>query len=206
MMFTTCLWTTIPNGLCRDGVGQNTSVGRRFRKDTDMEMNEKLKLQAYYYGFSETGVRSIDLVLRAVSAAGKLFHHTDQWTSEINYPVENVRGPAPVDWIQNAADDAADAYKKLQSTLATTQAALEAKEKECELAAKYVEQEYNGASLPDSPVLALLEIARERGKQFERVMSERDTALAEVERLRGELEIAQHQLEDFRHANDRFVG
>lgn len=70
-------------------------------------MNEKLRLQAYYYGFSETGVRSIDLVLRAVSMAGKLFHHTDQWTSEIDYPIENVRGSSPVDWIQNAADDAA---------------------------------------------------------------------------------------------------
>ena len=73
MMFTTCSWTMIPNGLCRGGVDQNISVGKRFRKDTEMEQNmsnsEKLRLQAYYYGFSETGVRPIDLVLRAVSAA-----------------------------------------------------------------------------------------------------------------------------------------
>ena len=128
-----------------------------------MEMNEKLKLQAYYYGFSETGVRSIDLVLRAVSAAGKLFHHTDQWTSEIDYPVENVRGPAPVDWIQNAADDAATA-------LTTTQAALDAKEKECE---------------------RLQQVCNDWGNNYQswvdatkKAESERDTAIAETERLR----------------------
>ena len=123
MMFTTCSWMMTPNGLCRGGVGQNISAGKRFRKDTQMEMTpeKRLHLQAYYYGFSETDVRPIDLILRAVSAAGKLFHHTDQWASEIDYPVENVRGSAPVDWIQNAADDAA-------ATLATTRAALDAKE------------------------------------------------------------------------------
>lgn len=129
MMSITCSWTMTQSGLCRNGVSRSILVGKRFRKDTEMKgtptMDKKLRLQAYYYGFSETGVRSIDLVLRAVSAAGKLFHHTDQWTSEVDYPVEDVRGSSPVDWIQNAADDAA-------VDLATTQAALEAKTAECE--------------------------------------------------------------------------
>ena len=108
MTYTTCLWTTIPNGLCRGGVDQSILVGKRFKKDTDM-----LRMQAYYYGFSTTTIEAIDLVLCAVAAAGKLFHHTDQWTSEIDYQVENVRGKSPVDWIQNAADDAAETYKRL---------------------------------------------------------------------------------------------
>lgn len=72
-----------------------------------------LRMRAYYYGFSTTTIEAIDLLLCAVAAAGKLFHHTDQWTSEIDYQVENVRGKSPVDWIQNAADDAAAMYKKL---------------------------------------------------------------------------------------------
>lgn len=45
MMFTTCLWTMIPNGLCRGGVDQNISVGKRFRKDTEMEMTPAKRLQ-----------------------------------------------------------------------------------------------------------------------------------------------------------------
>lgn len=97
-----------------------------------MSNSEKLQMRAYYYGFSETGVRPIDLVLRAVSAAGNLFHHTDQWTSEINYPVENVRGLAPVDWIQNAADDAAEAHKKLIAERDTALADLASAREECE--------------------------------------------------------------------------
>lgn len=72
-----------------------------------------LRMRAYYYGFSTTTIEAIDLLLCAVAAAGKLFHHTDQWTSEIDYQVENVRGKSPVDWIQNAADDAAETYKRL---------------------------------------------------------------------------------------------
>lgn len=37
MTFTTCSWMTIPNGLCRSGVCQNILVGKRFKKDTEME-------------------------------------------------------------------------------------------------------------------------------------------------------------------------
>lgn len=67
-----------------------------------------LRLNAYYYRFSSTGVHEIDAILCAVACAGKAFHLTEDWTNPISQPYhEALRGESPVDWIQNAADDAA---------------------------------------------------------------------------------------------------
>lgn len=57
-------------------------------------------LSAYYYSFAPTGDPDIDLILAAVAAAGKGFHHTDGWT-------EDEDGPSYIDQIQEAANRAA---------------------------------------------------------------------------------------------------
>ena len=77
-----------------------------------------MRLNAYYYAFNPTGVEAIDRILSAVACAGKAFHSTDDWGDEVwdyNEAGEKVpapyepflRGWTPVDWIQNAANDAA---------------------------------------------------------------------------------------------------
>ncbi len=67
---------------------------------TDWRMN------AYYYGFSRTGNTAIDRILSAVACAGKAFHHTEDWSNPTT-PYPHLRGDSAVDWIQNAANDAA---------------------------------------------------------------------------------------------------
>jgi len=67
-------------------------------------------MRAYYYGFDPTGIPEIDRILSAVACAGKAFHHTDDWTTEASAYQGHV-GDTPVDWIQNAANDAAAAWK-----------------------------------------------------------------------------------------------
>lgn len=76
--------------------------------------DEKLRMQAYYYGFSETGKRPIDLILSAVACAGKSYHSTEDWLNECQ-SWTHLRGNTPADWIQNAADDAAADYDALQA-------------------------------------------------------------------------------------------
>ena len=39
----------------------------------------QLRMDAYYFGFSATGVREIDEILSAVACAGKAYHHTERW-------------------------------------------------------------------------------------------------------------------------------
>lgn len=72
-------------------------------------MSNDLRMWAYYYGFEETGVPEIDKILSAVACAGKAHHHTDGWGDESSeYPPHS--GRTPVDWIQNAANEAAEAW------------------------------------------------------------------------------------------------
>ena len=58
------------------------------------------RLNAYYFGFMPTGNPDIDLILAAVAAAGKGYHHTDEWASDDN-------APSYIDLIQEAARRAA---------------------------------------------------------------------------------------------------
>ena len=80
-------------------------------------MIEEQRMDAYYYGFEPTGVVEIDRILSAVACAGKAYHHTEEWNSEIIYgtssgaPDPFLRGKNPVEWIQNAAYDAAAVWK-----------------------------------------------------------------------------------------------
>lgn len=72
-----------------------------------------LRMDAYYYGFAPTGVELIDRILSAVACAGKAFHHTEDWTEEGIRPYEDVfTGDTCVDWIQNAANEAAQAWNR----------------------------------------------------------------------------------------------
>lgn len=69
----------------------------------------KWRMDAYYYGFEPTGVASIDRILSAVACAGKAYHHTEDWTADAGER-DHLRGTTPVEWIQNAANDAAKAH------------------------------------------------------------------------------------------------
>lgn len=71
---------------------------------------QELILYAYYYGFNETGVREIDLILAAVAAAGKAYHHTESWNEETPAWRPGLIGNSPIQWIQNAADSAAKVF------------------------------------------------------------------------------------------------
>ena len=67
-----------------------------------------MRLDAYYFGFDSTGNEDIDRVLSAVACAGKAYHHTENLTEDIAMPYEpSHRGGSCVEWIQNAANDAA---------------------------------------------------------------------------------------------------
>lgn len=76
--------------------------------------NEKLRMDAYYYGFAETGQAEIDLILSAVACAGKSFHHTDQWNDE-DSPWPGHTGNSPTEWITNAASSAAQEMVRLKA-------------------------------------------------------------------------------------------
>jgi hypothetical protein len=72
--------------------------------------DQKLRMNAYYFSFEETGVRAVDEVLSAVATAGKCFHHTNQWSDSDKYqPVSCA------DEIQNAANRSADKIRALES-------------------------------------------------------------------------------------------
>ena len=72
----------------------------------------ELRMSAYYYGFTPTGVQEVDLILSAVASAGKSYHHTEDWCDKTPaYPP--LEGDTPVDWIQNAANKAAEAFREL---------------------------------------------------------------------------------------------
>lgn len=62
-----------------------------------------LRMDAYYFGFSLTGVREIDEILSAVACAGKSYHHTEWWGESD----EDNDEPSWAQVIQEAADRAA---------------------------------------------------------------------------------------------------
>lgn len=69
-----------------------------------------IRMDAYYYGFEQTGVGIIDRILSAVATAGKGSHHTEFWSDENEYV-----NPSYEQRIQNAANAAAE---QLRSALA----------------------------------------------------------------------------------------
>jgi len=70
-----------------------------------------LRMSAYYYAFDPTGVPEIDRILSAVACAGKAYHNTSEWL-EGEFTPDGHAGNTPVEWIQLAAQDAANAMLK----------------------------------------------------------------------------------------------
>lgn len=68
-----------------------------------------MRMRAYYYGFTPTGIEEIDRILSAVACAGKAYHHTNDWLDDTEPYEPFLRGRNPAEWIQHAADDAAKA-------------------------------------------------------------------------------------------------
>ncbi len=75
----------------------------------------EMRMDAYYYDFTPTGVEAIDRILSAVACAGKAYHHTDNWTEETPPYETFFRGASPIEWIQSMADDAAAEVKRLSA-------------------------------------------------------------------------------------------
>jgi hypothetical protein len=75
-----------------------------------------LRMDAYYYGFVETGVRVIDEILSAVAVAGKAYHHTESWNEVDPWHGD---GKSHVERIHDAATRAAVRVKELESELAS---------------------------------------------------------------------------------------
>jgi hypothetical protein len=75
-----------------------------------------MRMDAYYYGFEPTGVEEIDRILSAVACAGKAYHRTEDWLNECAPYEPFLRGSCPIDWIQNAANDAAAALASKEQT------------------------------------------------------------------------------------------
>jgi hypothetical protein len=63
------------------------------------------RMEAYYYEFKPTGVDCIDKILSAVACAGKAYQSTEDWYEDC-YPWDDHTGMTPVEWIQNAANEA----------------------------------------------------------------------------------------------------
>ena len=86
-------------------------VGLSFSPEDKLEVRcdycRPLRMDAYYFSFSETGVDAIDRILSAVAQAGKGYHHTELWGDEDLEDMGEFHGGSYVAWIQNAANDAA---------------------------------------------------------------------------------------------------
>ena len=84
-------------------------------------LDNPLRMDAYYFGFTPTGEELIDRILSAVASAGKAYHHTEDWTEAID-PYEDVfRGQTCAEWIQYAANDAAAVIKWLPALIDAAQ-------------------------------------------------------------------------------------
>ena len=79
----------------------------------------KRRMEAYYYSFDSTGCDPVDKILGAVACAGKSFHHTDDWYEHAS-PQDDHTGGTPIDWIQNAAIEAAGEIERLRAAVAAS--------------------------------------------------------------------------------------
>jgi hypothetical protein len=87
-----------------------TAVRERCAAIAEQKTPGEWRMDAYYYSFTETGVASVDRILSAVAHAGKACHHTEDWYDKA-HPAGHLRGDCPVEWVQNAANDAAAAIR-----------------------------------------------------------------------------------------------
>jgi hypothetical protein len=68
---------------------------------------------AYYFSMNPTGVEEIDKILSALCLAGKGYHHTQDWNEDKD-DWEDYSGGSYAQWIQSAANEAAEEIKKLR--------------------------------------------------------------------------------------------
>ena len=81
--------------------------------------DKERRLDGYYIGFESTGNAAVDKILGAVACAGKAFHHTTDWTEDIeDYYYDDHTGGSAEAWIQNAAIEAAAHIAELERQLA----------------------------------------------------------------------------------------
>lgn len=73
-----------------------------------------LERGAYYYSFQPTGDGAIDLILGAISIAGKQFHNTEDWATPLGVLAD---ANTVIDLIQQAANDAARERKDSTTAL-----------------------------------------------------------------------------------------
>ena len=78
-------------------------------------MNER-RMSAYYYDFDATGSETIDKILGAVACAGKAYQDTENW-EDVTSPYDDHAGETPIEWIQNAAFEAAGEIARLREAL-----------------------------------------------------------------------------------------
>jgi hypothetical protein len=67
---------------------------------------DRPQMDAYYYGFTPTGVEIVDRILSAVAVAGKAYHHTESWTDQ-----DEWTNPSHAARIQQAAEAAATSLR-----------------------------------------------------------------------------------------------
>lgn len=75
-----------------------------------------LRMDAYYYGFTDQKSPELQLVLSAVACAGKAFHHTEDWNDAAS-PYEGHEGVTPIEWIERAAEKADTALVETRDRL-----------------------------------------------------------------------------------------
>lgn len=114
---------------------------------------------AYYYGFIPTRCYPVDVILHAVAKAGKSFHHTEEWGTKVEPYTEHLSGYCPVDWIENAASQAAERMKQLEASNAELLEALQA------LDAAYKRLRPSGYPESDAEKQASAAIAKAQGEQ-----------------------------------------
>lgn len=94
----------------------SVAQARRDALDTIIGGKHDMRMMAYYYAFSPTGVEMVDRILSAVACAGKAYHGTDCWADNCEPYEAAHRGECPVEWIYYAAEDLAKAIIALRDT------------------------------------------------------------------------------------------
>lgn len=88
------------------------------------EERSALRMHAYYFGFTATGVELVDRILSAVAHAGKGYHNTSEWGEDNTESWGPFRGTSYAEWMQRAAEDAAAEMRRLGAERELLRAAL----------------------------------------------------------------------------------
>lgn len=67
-------------------------------------------LNSYFFDFDPSGNERVDSLLEAIALAGRLYPLTEDWSDA------GPHDSAPVDWIQDAANDLAWYINRLEKT------------------------------------------------------------------------------------------